>query len=112
MTIILTIFLGFTLIFTSCEKIDVPKGTPSCIKKKIRKSICLDKVYEYDYDGEKVYVFETSADCIDAGRGGLYSANCEVLCNSPILGGWIGKDTSYCYNFETNRTNKKLIWSR
>ena len=55
----LGILIGIILIFSSCEKIDVPHGTPRCIIKKIRqeKDGMLDKVYKYDFNGEDVYKF-------------------------------------------------------
>ena len=43
----------------ACNKYDLPKGTPKCVKKRIKdacKSSCL-LVYKYDYKGSEVYLF-------------------------------------------------------
>ena len=58
MTFLSILLFGVFLSFLGCEKIDVPEGTPKCIKDKIKKEKdkCLDKVYEYDYTGKKVFI--------------------------------------------------------
>ena len=57
-TLFSTLLFGVFLSFLGCAKIDVPEGTPKCIKDKIKKEKdkCLDKVYEYDYTGKKVFI--------------------------------------------------------
>jgi hypothetical protein len=94
----------------SCEKIDVPKGTPYCIKKKIRQENdqCLDKVYEYTYQGETVYLF-VPKNCPDA-LYKLYNENCDLIC-SPS-GGIFGMGDGKCPDFYQKATNEKLIYSK
>ena len=55
------LFMSILLGINSCQKLDLPKGTPSCLKKEIRKIIKEDnrnpltEVWEYKYEGETVY---------------------------------------------------------
>ena len=94
----------------SCEKIDVPKDTPSCIKKKIReeKDHCLDNVTEYEYNGNIVYLFG-AANCPDA-LSNLYDKNCNLIC-SPF-GGIGGFGDGKCPDFSQNGIKKRIIWSK
>lgn len=110
MTTLTTVILGLTFLMGSCEKIDVPKGTPKCIKKKIKEenSKCLDKVYEYSYQGETVYLF-VPANCPDA-LYTLYNKNCNLIC-SPS-GGLSGNGDGKCPDFYQQATNKQLIYSK
>ena len=110
MTTILTIIIGLSLTWSSCEKNDVPKETPRCITKKIKKEKdkCLDKVYKYQYNGELVYLF-VPANCPDAFFN-LYNENCDFLC-SPS-GGISGTGDGKCFDFNQNAINEKLIWSK
>jgi hypothetical protein len=110
-TIITKILLSLLLTgFFSCEKIDVPKDTPSCIKKKIKekKEECLDKVLEYEYNGNNVYLFEP-ANCPDA-LFNLYDENCNHIC-SPA-GGISGNGDGKCNDFYQTSVEKRLIWSK
>ena len=106
MTLLSTLLLGVFLSFTGCEKVDVPKGTPKCIKKKIKNdSGCLQSVYEYNYVGEKVYVFAiNTSDCIDAGNV-LYNENCKLLCETHY-GAWGGKTLLIAIIFKANAQTK------
>ena len=57
---IVKIFLIFIAI--SCNKIEVPKGTPRCIKKEINKmlkdeNIELIEVHNIEYDEQSLYCF-------------------------------------------------------
>ena len=110
MTIILSIIIGMSMTWSSCGKIDVPEGTPECITKKIKKekNNCLDKVYEYEYKGELVYLF-VPANCPDA-LSNLYKGNCDFIC-SPS-GGISGTGDGQCVDFSQNAKNEKLIWSK
>lgn len=54
---VFAIILSLTLMtMTSCEKLDVPDDTPSCIKREIRKIESANvrnppaKVYEWDFN--------------------------------------------------------------
>lgn len=111
MTLSVSLILAVMLSFGSCKKIDVPKETPKCIKKKIKEdSGCLQSVYEYDYRGQKVYYFSITG-CPDAGPF-LLDEKCDFLCSTNISGSWSGQDTSFCNNFYNERTNEKLIWQK
>ena len=106
----LGILIGIILIFSSCEKIDVPHGTPRCIIKKIRqeKDNILDKVYKYDYHGEIVYEFCPPLYTPD-GTSYVYNANCDLICS---MGGYSGQGYGQCPDFGEQATNQELIWSQ
>jgi hypothetical protein len=110
MTTLTTVFLGTSLLMGSSEKIDVPKGTPKCIKKKIRQENdkCLYKVYEYTYQGKIVFLF-VPANCPDA-LYDFYNENCDLIC-SPS-GGISSNCDGKCTDFYHQTTNEKLIWSK
>ena len=110
LTVLKTTLLGLSLLMGTCEKIDVPKGTPKCLKKKIRQENdkCLDKVFEYTYQGEVVYLF-VPANCPDA-LYNLYNENCDLIC-SPS-GGISGNGDGKCADFYQQATNEKLIYSK
>ena len=97
--------------FTSCEKINVPDGTPNCIKKKIRqiKSNGVanppSSVWKYNYHGETVYYIPPR--CCDIGSQ-LYDNNCNQICSPD--GGNSGGGDGKCPDFFTDRTNGELIW--
>lgn len=112
----LIVFFIISIIFVcfeSCEKIDVPKGTPWCIKKMIKKQ--KDKglayVYSYQYKGETVYLFGNASnfvfgDCLSIKRE-LYTEDCSFICEPPChLGGGDGG----CPDFPQERTEEKEIW--
>jgi len=92
--------LGILLSMGSCEKVDVPKGTPKCIKQKIReenkKSGCLKAVYEYECNGTIVYYFEYDCPTFVAMQPTIIDTKCNDFngCNLNVA------------------TNKKLIWQR
>jgi hypothetical protein len=100
MTIFTTILLSVSLSFSGCEKIDVPKGTPKCIKQKIREdnkqSGCLNAVYEYECNGAIVYYFEYDCPTFVAMPPTIIDTKCNDFngCNLNVA------------------TNKKLIWKR
>lgn len=108
--LITILLLCLSLFIASCEKIDVPKGTPKCIKKKIKEENdkCLDKVYEYTYKGETVYLF-VPANCPDY-LYYLYNEKCELIC-SPA-GGVSGNGDGKCTDFYQQASNMKLIYSK
>lgn len=94
----------------SCEKIEVPKDTPSCITKKIKeqKDDCLSKVIEYEYNGNIVYLFEP-ANCPEA-LFNLYDYDCNFVC-SPS-GGINGQGDGNCTDFYQTGIEKRIIWSK
>lgn len=104
----LAIFLSISI--SSCEKVDFPKDTPTCIKKEIRKQQdeCLDRVVKYEYNGNTVYLFEP-ADCPDA-LFNLYDENCNHIC-SPA-GGISGNGDGKCNDFYQAAIEKEVIWTK
>jgi hypothetical protein len=107
MTTLFIIIIALTLLMGSCKKYDVLKGTPSCIRKIIRKNNkCLDKVYEYSFRGEAVYLF-VPTNCPDA-LYNLYDKNCNLVC-SPS-GGISGNGDGKCSDFYQQSTNEKLVY--
>lgn len=108
--VLMTIFLGLSLLVGSCKKVDVPKGVPVCIKKKIRQEQgkCLDKVYEYSFHGQTVYLFVPD-NCPDA-LYKLYNKSCGLIC-CPA-GGISGMGDGACPSFYQEATDKVQIWSQ
>ena len=48
----IVVALILLIVVIACNKVDVPQGTPSCIRKKIKEDNihnCLDSVYRYNY---------------------------------------------------------------
>jgi len=99
------------IVLPSCKKLDVPSGTPSCIKKKIRAIKKEDvrnpsaSVWQYSYDGQTVYYIPSY--CCDA-MSELYDDDCNKLCSPD--GGISGGGDGQCSDFFTIRTEEKLIW--
>lgn len=96
---------------TSCNKPDVPKGTPKCIISKIKQieSEAVRnppaEVWQYDYKGQSV--FYITSYCCDV-PSELYDADCNLICRPD--GGFIGSGDGTCTDFFSNRSNEKLIW--
>ena len=96
---------------TSCEKLNVPDGTPRCIQKKIREiksdpvTNPASSIWKYDYHGQTVYYIPPR--CCDI-ESQLYDDNCNQICSPDggISGGGDGK----CADFFDDRTNEQLIW--
>ncbi len=96
----------------ACEEIDVPRGTPSCIKSKIRD---IQKepvrnppaaIWQCEYQGQTVYYIPSY--CCD-NYSELYDEHCNLICHPD--GGITGTGDCACTDFFTNRTNVKLIWN-
>ena len=98
----------FTMVFGSCAKVDVPKGTPRCIKKLIkdREDHCLKAVYKYRYQGTEVYLFLPDG-CPDL-PSVAYNEKCGHICNPD--GGLSGNGDGICPEFFSNITDEELIW--
>lgn len=103
--------LLLTMALPACKKVDVPAGTPSCIKNKIRK---IENegvrnppatVWQYKYNGKTVYYIPPY--CCDA-TSELYDDKCNLLCRPD--GGFSGGGDGKCPDFFANRTDEKLIW--
>ncbi len=104
------IFLLLIIFVTACTKVDVPKDTPACIKRKIKK---LSKepvqnppasVYSYNLDGETAYYFPPS--CCDV-PSDLYDSKCNLICHPD--GGFTGGGSGDCQGFRFDST-ATLIW--
>ncbi|MCF6184906.1 MAG: hypothetical protein L3J56_09855 [Bacteroidales bacterium] len=93
----------------ACKKIEVPKGTPSCIKKEIRKhEDCISKVVKYEYHGKIVYLFEPIAD--PSCSYSVFDDDCNYVC-SPS-GGITGNGDGLCPDFYQDAIEKEIIWSK
>lgn len=106
---LLTFLLSLSL--TSCEKIDLPEGTPKCIKQKIRKlkgEDCpsVQTVYRYDFQGQTVYLFNPK-NCGNDLTSEVVNNDCENIC---FLGGVSGNSNCNGDDFYTEAKNEKLIW--
>ncbi len=108
-TVILTI-LFFAIFSSSCEKLDLKKYAPNCIKRKIRKIKREEvqnppaKVYEWKVDG-KTYYYITS-DCCDQ-YNYLYDNNCKQVCAPD--GGFSGGGDGNCPNYK-GQIKLTMIW--
>lgn len=63
------------------------------------------EVWEFDYNGDKVYYVPPY--CCDE-PSLLYDKYCNVICEPD--GGDSGKGDGKCSDFFTNRTNGSLVW--
>ncbi len=104
----ITIIVLITFL-TGCEKLDVEKGTPRCVRAEIRKAgTCTEHVTRYTYKGQTVYVFD--GDNCDDGAQAIIDDRCRVLC---VLGGIAGNHNDPgCPNFWQEVTQPVLIWQR
>jgi len=108
-TILITFFSFFLI--SSCEKLDVPSETPTCIKRKIRQFKSRKvrnppaSVWKYEYNGQSVYYIPPY--CCDA-QSELYDADCNLICHPD--GGYSGGGDEKCTDFFGKRTNEQLIW--
>ena len=94
--------------FIGCEKVDVPKGTPKCIKKEIKENKdreSLASVYAYEWNGETVYYFDYQ----DYPGSYLLDEECNALCAGGYVSSW---QSAPCKDFFNERTNEKLIWQK
>jgi hypothetical protein len=103
--------LLLTASISECKKVDVPEGTPYCIKKEIRKILKEDKrnpsakMWQYTYHGETVYYIPPY--CCDQ-MGVLFNNKCDIICHPD--GGLTGGGDGKCTDFFQSRTNEKLVW--
>ena len=97
----------------SCEKNDILKGIPDCLRNKIEaeESWCLEKVYRYSYNSGTVYFLFYP--CVES-CWRLIDENCNIVkdlednqvCSCDLNGSHCSSD------FINNRTNEKLIWEK
>lgn len=87
----LLIVILFASAIISCNKLDIEKGTPKCVKNKIedfnKSSTCNNaKVNEYTFQGNTVYTFDLGTCVADMATEVIRSD-----CKSPgFLGGISG----------------------
>jgi hypothetical protein len=107
------VILVFVCLSFSCRKncSDYSKNIPACISAKIELLKSQPKgnpsysVYQYSYNGQKVYYFPPQ--CCDQ-YSDLYDENCNLICHPD--GGIAGGGDGTCTNFFSARTNEVLIW--
>lgn len=110
--LVFNLIILFTVVFcVSCSKLDVPNGTPHCIKAKIRQISNEQKtnsgieVWRYKYNGIDVYYFTPK--CCDQ-YSDLYDSKCNLICHPD--GGFTGGGDGNCNDFFKNRSEGKMIW--
>ena len=102
---------GLLLFSQQCSKEDVAKGTPDCIKNRIKEIANADvwnppaKIYRYSYNGRKVFFIPQR--CCDI-PSQLLDEDCNVICQPD--GGFSGSGDGACSDFFTARTGEQLIW--
>lgn len=100
-----------TLLLIGCGKYDVAKGTPTCIKSKIKsfdKEIDCDNgmaVSKYNFQGEEVYVFDPGTCGADM-TSEVVNEDCETL---GYLGGISGNSTINNESF-SNAVFVDYVW--
>jgi hypothetical protein len=100
--------------FSACTKTCVEKDNsvvPACILSKIEQLKTQPKgnpaysVYQYTYNGKKVYYFPPQ--CCDQ-FSELYDSNCNLICRPS--GGIGGGGDGTCTDFTSTRKDEVLIW--
>lgn len=105
------VFLLLFVCIISCNKHDLPKGTPKCIENEINKLENLEpqnpraSVWRYKFKGEYVYYIPSA--CCDI-PSKLYDSNCNLICSPD--GGFTGTGDGKCTDFHSTKTEEKLIW--
>ena len=94
-----------------CNKIELPEGVPSCVEDKIRKlrrENCpsVQTVYQYEFQGETVYVFNPKP-CGSDLFIEVTNQACGTVCN---LGGIAGISDCNGDSFYTVATDERIIW--
>jgi len=109
-TSILSLLALLTILFTSCNTLKLPSGTPECVEKKIKEiqaapaSNPPTEVWLWKADGSSYYYF--TSPCCDQFNY-LYDNNCTLVCAPD--GGFTGKGDGKCPQF-TGKVEKTLIW--
>ncbi len=108
-TFIFLISIFYTIL--SCEKSDIAKGTPDCIRSKIELIQEEEvrnppaEIWKYDYKGMEVYYI--TAYCCDI-PSELYDSDCNLICHPD--GGITGNGDGQCTDFASERSNGSLVW--
>lgn len=110
--ILLACLIALAMIIPSaCKKIEVPDGTPRCVKQKIRKlqrEECpsVGTVYSYDFQGSKIYVFAPKL-CAGDLEWEVVNEDCQHVC---WLWGFSGNPICNGSDIRAETTNEKIIW--
>ncbi len=110
----ISIFIASVVfLFTCCQKTELNKDTPECIKQKISEyknssAACETgkSVYRYSFQGKDVYVFNPG-DCGADMMSAVFGSDCNSICG---LGGIAGNMMCNGENFYKNATDETLIW--
>ena len=109
-SVLFTIVIFLTIAAQKCRK-EIEDPIPACIQEKIDQIKREPKwnppaeVYEYRYNGRRVFYF--SSNCCDQ-LNGVYDEKCNWIC-APS-GGITGKGDMKCSDFNENATKVKLVW--
>ncbi|HRP90228.1 MAG TPA: hypothetical protein PKX92_09320 [Edaphocola sp.] len=95
----------------ACSKIDTPTGTPKFVEQKIKsllKQKCpsVETVYQYSFQGRKVYVFHPKP-CGNDFTSLVIDSDGNEIC---FLGGLSGNMECNGLAFYQFATDEKLIW--
>jgi len=98
--------------FTSCQKKNAKKSPPSCIEERIlafEKTVCDKgaKVYEYQFQGERVYVFDIGF-CDADHSAKVINQDCQEI---GIIGGIDGNQDVNGSNF-AHAQRTAVVWSK
>ncbi|ALD21416.1 DUF6970 domain-containing protein [Hymenobacter sp. DG25A] len=104
--------IGSAFAFTACEKVDIAKDSPKCIKQKavdLKEAPCESDVNikEYFFQGKLVYVLNPG-DCIADGNAEVIDGNCNSL---GYLGGFGGNTKINDEDF-SKAEYKRTIWEK
>ena len=109
-SVLFTLVIILTIVVQKCTK-QADQSSPSCIQSKIDQIKKEPKwnppaeVYEYNYNGKKVYYF--SSNCCDQ-YNMVYDEQCNAVC-APS-GGLTGKGDMKCNDFNEKAEKVKLVW--
>jgi hypothetical protein len=108
-SVLFTLVIILTIVVQKCTKQE--ESVPTCIQsridqiKKEPKWNPAAEVYEYRYNGKKVYYF--SSNCCDQ-YNMVYDEQCNAVC-APS-GGLTGKGDMKCNDFNEKAEKVKLVW--
>jgi hypothetical protein len=109
-SILFTLVIFLTIAAQKCKK-ERGDNIPSCIQQKIDEIKKQPKwnppaeVYEYKYNGKRVFYF--SSNCCDQ-YNTVYDESCNYVC-APS-GGITGKGDAKCADFNSKAEKVRLVW--
>lgn len=104
-----TLVIFLTIAAEKCKQAN--EKIPACIQQKIDQIKKEPKwnppaeVYEYRYNGKKVFYF--SSNCCDR-YNEVFDEDCNYVC-APS-GGYTGKGDNKCPDFTASATKIRLVW--